>query len=304
MTTRRRTALALALLAAAISAVSVYVNATAVKAVGDATVHTTAKNLVAALVLVPIALAAARRDPGRAVPRDARTWWWLLLIGLIGGSLPFVLFFAGLATTGSAGAAFIHKTLVVWVALLAVVVLRERVTWMHAVAVVLLVLGQLGLARVGAFPLDGGALMILAATVLWAVEVIVAKRVLDTVSGWTVGATRMALGGVVLLAWCAASGRFGTLLSLTATQLTWVALTGALLAGYVAAWFAALARAQAVDVTAVLVLGAAGTAVLSGALGTAATPPALGALVAIGCGASLVSLAMLRRPRVAAGPPR
>lgn len=301
MTTRHRTALALALLTAAISAVSVYLNATAVKAVGNATVHTTGKNLVAAVILVPLAVALARRDPNRAVPRDARTRWSLVFIGFIGGSVPFVLFFEGLASTGSAEAAFIHKTLVVWVAVLAVVFLRERITWMHTLAVALLVLGQLGLARSGAFPLDRGALMILAATLLWAVEVVVAKRVLTTVSSWTVGAARMGLGGAALLAWCAATGALANLLSLGTAQLAWVVLTGVLLAGYVATWFAALARAHALDVTAVLVLGAAGTAVLSGASGTGATSPPIGALVAIGAGVGLVALAMLRRPHSAVG---
>ena len=67
----------------------------------------------------------------------------------------------------------------------------------------------------------------------------------------------MGLGSVVLLVWLAVSGDLGLLtVAWTRAQLGWVLLTGVLLAGYVATWFAALPRAQAVDVTAVLVLGA------------------------------------------------
>ena len=53
---------------------------------------------------------------------------------------------------------------------------------------------------------------------------------------------------------------------MTGEQLGWVLATGVLLACYVGTWFAALARAQAVDVTAVLVLAAPITAGLSAAV--------------------------------------
>ena len=43
----------------------------------------------------------------------------------------------------------------------------------------------------------------------------------------------------------------------------WVLLTGAILSGYVLTWFGALRRAPAIDVTAVLVLGAFITAMLA-----------------------------------------
>ena len=55
-------------------------------------------------------------------------------------------------------------------------------------------------------------------------------------------------------------GAAADLLALTAAQWGWALLTGLLLTAYVATWYAALARAQAVDVTAVLVFGAVVTA--------------------------------------------
>jgi drug/metabolite transporter (DMT)-like permease len=302
MTSTRRLGLVLALCTAGVSAVSVYLNARAVKAFGDATVYTTAKNLVAAVLLTVLAGAVAARraagPAGRASDRrlTGRQWVGLATIGVIGGSVPFVLFFEGLATSSSPQAAFLQKTLVVWVALLAVLLLRERIGLLHVAAIVLLVVGQAGLARAGAFPVDAGALKILAATLLWSAEVVLAKRLLADLSSWTLGVARMGLGSVVLVGWLAVTGRLPDLFSLDSAELGWLAVTGVLLTAYVATWFAALARAQAVDVTAVLVVGAVGTAVLAGALDGARLAPQAGWLLLITAGVALVAWAMLRGP--------
>ncbi len=303
MNSTRRLGLVLALCTAGVSAVAVYVNASAVRAFGDATVYTTAKNLVAAVLLAVLAVLAGTVAGGRRVRGShpgGRQWLGLAAVGVVGGSLPFVLFFEGLARATSPQAAFIQKTLVVWVALLAVVLLRERVGWPHLAAIALLVVGQLGLASVGAFPFDAGAAMILAATLLWSVEVVLVKRLLADLSSWTLAVARMGLGSVVLLGWLAVTGRLGALASLTALQMQWIAVTGLLLTTYVAVWFAALARAQAVDVTAVLVLGAVGTAVLSGALDGVRLAPQAIWLALITTGVALVASAMMRRPAEAA----
>ena len=304
MNTTRRTGLALALVTAGISAFSVYVNASAVRAFDSATVYTTAKNLVAALVLglVAVVAAGARRSStaGRFRPHGVRQWLGLATIGVVGGSVPFVLFFEGLARASSPQAAFIHKTLVVWVAVLAAVFLRERIGWAHLAAVALLLVGQVGLARAGMFPLDTGALMILAATLLWSVEVVLAKRLLATVPSSVLALARMGLGSIVLLAWVGVQGGLGALVTVSGEQLQWLLLTGLLLAGYVGFWFAALARAQAIDVTAILVVGAVGTAVLAGVLDGAALAPQVPWLVTITAGAVLVGLTMVRRPVVEA----
>jgi drug/metabolite transporter (DMT)-like permease len=306
MNQTRRAGLVLALVTAGISAFSVYVNGLAVRAFDSATVYTTAKNLVAALLLGLLATLAARRRAAAGTmpfrPNGMRQRLGLVAIGVIGGSVPFVLFFEGLSRASSPQAAFLHKTLVVWVAILAVVLLRERLGWPHLAAVLLLLFGQVGLSRAGLFPLDSGALMIFGATLLWSVEVVLAKRLLADVPSSVLAVARMGLGSVVLLAWVAVQGQLGALLSLGATQLQWLAVTGLLLAGYVGFWFAALARAQAVDVTAVLVVGAVGTAVLAGVLDGVALAPQVPWLVTITAGSVLVGLTMVRRPAVEAAP--
>jgi uncharacterized membrane protein len=103
----------------------------------------------------------------------------------------------------------------------------------------------------------------------------------------------MAVGTVVLLGWVAVSGRSDELLSLSADQWSWALLTGLILTGYVATWFAALARAQAVDVTAVLVFGAVVTAVLSRAAD--GVPFDLVGVILVTAGAALVAVAGRRR---------
>jgi drug/metabolite transporter (DMT)-like permease len=303
MTGTRRRGLLLALCTAGVSAVSVYLNARAVKSFDDATVYTTAKNLVAAVLLAVLAGTAAWRrarssdTPFRMTrPLSGPQWLGLGTVGVIGGSVPFVLFFEGLATASSPRAAFLQKTLVVWVALLAVLLLRERIGLLHVAAILLLILGQAGLAKVGAFPIDAGALEIMAATLLWSGEVVLAKRLLAGLSSWTLGVARMGLGSVVLVGWLAVTGRLPDLFSLDSSELRWLAVTGVLLTAYVATWFAALARAQAVDVTAVLVVGAVGTAVLAGVIDGVRLATQAGWLLAIVAGVGLVSWAMLRRP--------
>jgi uncharacterized membrane protein len=129
---------------------------------------------------------------------------------------------------------------------------------------------------------------------------VLVKRLLDDLSSWTLAVARMGLGSLVLLGWLGVTGRLGDLASLTGTQVRWLAVTGLLLTAYVALWFAALARAQAVDVTAVLVLGAVGTAVLSGVLDGVTLAPQAVWLALITAGVVLVGSRMVRRPTEAA----
>ena len=118
---------ALALATALISGVAIFVNSYAVKEIADAALFTTLKNSVAALALLGVTVLAARRP--LPLPAGARTWMGMTLVGVFGGGVAFLLFFSGLAMASAPSAAFIHKTLFVWVALLAVPFLGERLGW-------------------------------------------------------------------------------------------------------------------------------------------------------------------------------
>ena len=287
----RRTGFLLALATAGISGAAVFLNSYGVKAFGDATTYTTAKNVIAALVLLALIGAMSARGQGAVLTRPSRPgqWWGLAVVGIFGGAIAFALFFEGLALSSAVDAAFLQKTLLVWVAVLAVPLLGERLGALQVAAIALLMLGQVGLAGGTTTIFGRGQLMVLGATLLWAAEVIIAKRLLTDLSSWTVGLTRMGVGSVVLVAWTLIRGDGGALLTMTGNQWKWVLVTGVILAAYVSTWFAALSRAPAVDVTAVLVVAAVITAGLASAVNGKPLVPQLGWVALLLVGTFLVA---------------
>jgi drug/metabolite transporter (DMT)-like permease len=289
----------LAFVTSLVSGVAIYTNGHAVRRFDGSAGFTTAKNIVAAAALGVLlaALTGRRSDGGWTPPRTRGARLGLVAVGVVGGSVPFLLFFEGLSRATSTDAAFIHKTLVVWVAVLAVLVLRERLGWPHLAAITALVAGQALLTDdLAGLGLGSGEALVLAATLMWSVEVVIAKRLLGSLSPLTVGVSRMALGAVVLAGWLAVTGQLGELLTYSTSQWAWILLTGLLLTGYVATWYAALARAQAVDVTAVLVFGAVVTAALAGVLDGVPLRPDLPGLVLVAAGVAAVALRPRARP--------
>ncbi|MDE3146711.1 MAG: DMT family transporter [Acidobacteriota bacterium] len=313
-----------AAITAVVSGVSIFVNSYGVKDVPSPLVYTTAKNLVAAALLIAAWYGGARarrqreragagvRGP-RAVtsPRSmatatsVRRWLALAYVGVVGGGLAFVLFFDGLARSDPAAAAFWRDTLVLEVALFAVLILKERIRWWNLLALALLVGGEVaatgGVGHLAARP---GEIDVMASSALWAIEVIVARWLLRDTSPSMVASTRMGVGTLTLLVVVGASGHWNQLTTLDARQLTWIAATGALLALYVATWMTALARTRALDVTSVLVGAALITWVLQEVAGGARAPSGVGVtLIATGTLLTLAAnSAMDRRRRRVADP--
>ena len=301
----RRTGILLAVITAVISGVAVFINGYGVRAwagTASPTSYTTFKNGVAALVLLGLGLALTRRRSGEGFsrPGNRRQWFGLGLVAALGGALAFALFFEGLARASSTQAAFIHKSLLIWVGILAVGLLHERIRPMHLVAIGLLIGGQFVLVGGASDVAFGvGELMILAATLVWSVEIILAKRLLAELSSLTVGVARMAGGTVILVAYGGLDGSLAAIGAVSAAQVGWVLVTGIVLSGYVASWYAALARAPALDVTSILVVGALVTATLRSIVAGAAMPSSFGiGLVLVGT--TLAIAAGLRAARRAA----
>jgi drug/metabolite transporter (DMT)-like permease len=280
----------------------VFVNGLAVRHFDDATVYTTAKNLWAGVILAAALVAVPTKDARRAVSIQRSRWPWLAVVAVIGGAVPFVLFFEGLAVATSTDAAFIHKTLVVWVAAGAAIALRERLRPAHLVAIGLLVVGHVVVS--GGVTLSNagrGEALILIATLLWAVEVLVVKRLLVTVPARYLAVVRMLGGSAVLLGWLVVRGELGGLAGFTPGQWWWIAATGTTLAAFVSLWYRALAAAPATDVTAVLVAGAVVTALLNtGFRGVPVTVDAVGYLAVL---AGVVVIAATSARAEAAPPP-
>jgi drug/metabolite transporter (DMT)-like permease len=248
---------------AVISGISIFVNGLVVKSFPDPVALTGTRNAMVGLVLLAILIGTGGLAEVRAL--DRRRAGGLLAIAVIGGSIPFILFFSGLAEATGPGAAFIHKTLFIWVAALAMVFLGESLGIAQVVAIAALFAGVALVGPSGAPSAGPAELMILTATLLWAIEVIVARRLLgrEGVSVRLAATSRMALGAVVIIGFLVITGRVSTIGAFTLEQWAIVAATGLLLLGYVTTWYAALQRAPASLVTTVLVGGALVTAGLS-----------------------------------------
>jgi len=216
-----------------------------------------------AILIVAIVLATGEwKKIAKLTKKELR---YLLLIGLIGGSLPFYLYFSGLSQTPAVNAAIIHKTLVFWVMLMAIPFLKEKVSKWQLLGVFMLFAGNVFVGGFKGFKFSQSELMLLVATVLWAVENIIAKKVLTTVSPNIVTAFRMGLGSVVLM-----SATIITVpqvlqksLALSSEQFFFMGLTVLFLLAYTTTWYRALKHAPAVVVTSVLVSSTLVTNVLS-----------------------------------------
>src|SRR6185369_15246414 len=91
-------------------------------------------------ILIAITVSLGGLRDARSV--DRRRWPAIVAVGVVGGGVPFILFFTGLAQASAPTAAFIQKTLFVWVAFLAVPFLGERLGFVQLGALGVLLAGQ------------------------------------------------------------------------------------------------------------------------------------------------------------------
>lgn len=262
MTKTLRTGIMLALSTAAISGVSNFVAKISVTVVKNATVFTLLKNAIVGVLIIGLVVLFVQWKELRELKRT--DWYKLAAIAVVGGSVPFLLFFNGLTQTTAVHASVIHKTLFVWVAILAWLSLKEKFSYWHGVAIALLLGGTFALGGFDNFHFGKGEWMILGATLLWAVENVIAKKALANLSTLTVVAARMFLGAIVLLGVVIAQGKLSIVSTLNFTQWGWVILPSLLLFGYVLTWYSALKRAPASLVASLLVPATFITALLSG----------------------------------------
>ena len=289
-----RAGVALALGTALISGFSVFINGLVIKEFADPLLLTAIRNAFVGLAFASL-LAVKRPGPALAALRG-RQWLGLLAIALLGGSLAFFLFFGGLAAAGAPGAAFIHKTLFVWVAILAVPLLRESLGWLQIGALGALLVGSALLTPPTGLAGGTGEAMIMGATLLWSLEVVVARRLLPGMSVRIAATARMALGAAIMVGLLALDGRLAGLASFSLKHWLIVGGTGVLLFGYVATWYGALQRAPATVVTSILVLGAVITGSLQALrVGTVGAPQGLGLVVILVAVMAIAGLAVRRQ---------
>lgn len=260
-TSTMRYATILALSTAVISGTNNFLTKIAVTSVKDPIVFTTLKNALVAVFIVGVILAFKKWKEISSLTRIRILK--LSAIGIIGGSLPFILYFTGLTQTSALNAGLIHKTLFLWVALLAIPLLKERMTILQWAGIIAIFSANLVIGGFSGFKFNSGELMILTATLLWAVENIIAKVALRDISSVTVAAARMIFGSLLLIAVALWRGNGSVATNLSFEQWSWIILTSALLAGYVLCWYTALKYAPATYVATLLVPATLITNVLS-----------------------------------------
>lgn len=253
----------LALITAFISGIAIFVNKFAVTAIQPPVVFTAVKNAGVGLLILAILLTLRKWKLVKKINRKELVY--LLLIGIIGGSIPFYLYFTGLAQIPAANAAIIHKSLVIWVALLAIPFLKEKMSALQIFGVILLFGANLLVGGFQGFTFLEGEFLILIATIFWAIENVLAKKMLPTVDPDIVTAARMGFGSIILMLAAAITAPAALVksLSLTSTQWFFMIITMATLLGYVMSWYRALKYAPATTVTSVLVASTLVTNVLS-----------------------------------------
>lgn len=253
----------LALITASISGIAIFVNKFAVMTIQPPLVFTAIKNAGVGLLILAILFAGRKWKLVKKL--NKREIIYLITIGVIGGAIPFYLYFTGLTQIPAVNAAIIHKSLVIWVALIAIPFLKESMSALQMFAVVLLFGTNLLVGGFQGFTFLEGEFLVLIATIFWAIENVLAKKILPTVDPDIVTAARMGFGSLILLAAAAITAPIAltNTLALTSTQWLFMIITIATLLGYTMSWYRALKYAPATTVTSVLVASTLMTNVLS-----------------------------------------
>jgi drug/metabolite transporter (DMT)-like permease len=245
---------------AIISGFSIFINSFGVK-IQDPYIFTFLKNIVAALFLIGFLFLL--KDWKTIKHINKKQWGLLLTIGLVGGCIPFLLFFKGLSMTTAANGAFLQKMMFVYIALLAPIFLKEKISRKFLLGGLFLILGNLILLKKIPFSLNFGDFLIFVATLFWAVENIISKHVLKNLPGRAVAWARMFFGSSFIFIFLLATNRAAPLTTLTISQFNWALITGLLLFGYVSTWYGGLKHIPVSKASAILLLGSPITTLLS-----------------------------------------
>lgn len=225
----------LAFSASIISGFSIYINKFALSAFPEVLLFTTLKNLtVGLLILIVLGVSSFKHIKGLSKNEAVK----MLILGTVGGSIPFLLFFTGLKIGSAASASFIHKTLFIWVSILAVIFLKEKFSLWQIISTITLFIGIVFLQNPRVLSFNKGEFMVFIATLFWSIEVILVKKFLPKLNYKYALLGRMFFGGLIMSLFLIFSNKF--LLALNWEQIRWLCLTSILLLGYVFTWYRSL----------------------------------------------------------------
>jgi len=193
------------------------------------------------------------------------SWTSLLSIGIIGGGFAFWLFFTGLQLTTAGRAAFIHKTLPIYATILAIIFLKEKITKKQLIAMLIMIFGLVLMNLAKLTPdIRIGDLLVLSATVLWALENTISKgAMLNKESNWVVTFSRMFFGSLLLFSIVIITGKLNLLFSLTSAQILYTTISATLLLLYVLTWYWGLKHINLSKASTILLISPVITLILS-----------------------------------------
>ncbi len=283
----------LVLFTAIVSGFSIFINSYGVKEF-DSSIFTFIKNALVAVLLIAILIGIGSFSEVKKM--KVKHWLQLTAIGLIGGSIPFLLFFRGLQLAQGTTSSFIHKLIFVFVAVLALFFLKEKLTKGFIIGASLLALGNYFMLR-PVFSFSMGHLLILAAVIFWAAETVLSKYVLRELSGTVVAAGRMFFGSVFILAFLLATGKVKLLTQLTPVHLGWIAVSSAFLLLYVLCYYNGLKSIKASSAASILAVGAPITTLLFWAFaGKPVSIDQAAGILMIGAGVAMISWFAIKSP--------
>ncbi len=256
----------LVLSTALISGVAIFANSYFITKI-DPNSLTLFKNSLTAFALFSIIFIGARYSKNKNFNQlktlNKKKWGTLTIIGLIGGSIPFLLFFQGLAMIQGSAGALIHKTMFIFVAIFATLFLKEKLDKFIFPLALILFIGNFLLISGDLGSIGAGHLMILAATLLWAAENTYSKHLLKNLQGTTVAFGRMFFGSIFILGYMAATTNLNQSLTLNGSQAIQVGIATLFLLGYVLTWYNGLKLIPATLATSILLIGAPITSILN-----------------------------------------
>lgn len=295
----RKKGLKFVFLTAVISGFSIFINKFGVEGVNPY-IFTFTKNVIVFLFLFSTILFFKKFDELKSL--KVKEWMKLVVIGFVGGSIPFLLFFKGLSMTSGVTASFIHKTMFVYVIFLAAIFLKEKVNKKVLAGAVILLFGNFLLLKLNSFAFNTGDLLILCATLFWAVENTISKHALKTISSTTVAFGRMFFGSLFILAFLIMSGNIKAVVTLTMSQVLWAVVTSAFLFFYLVTWYSGLRHVKVSIATSILLLGSPITTLLSFTfLDTAVSLSQLVGIFLIPLGIFIILLNYQRKPVLVLG---
>ena len=259
----------LSFLTALISGVSIYVNSLFVSKT-DPLIFSIIRNSVVAVLLTVFLY--GRDHLKHLTTLTKKDWGMLISIGAIGGGIPFALFFTGLAKIGAVNGNILNKTLFLWVAMLAIPFLKERISKMQLIGYFTVFIALFVYGGSFTFVPAIGSYLVLAATVLWAIEHVIAKKTLQHVPSDIVAWARMVFGLPFLFLAGMVFGKTGLLLLPASYAVTPILVSSAFLVVYVLTWYSALSYAPATLVSSVLVIAPVVTALLGVTFASKAIP--------------------------------